>query len=184
MTVALGDATSAGDTLVVTYNGATIGTATASATDVSNGSMDISLNNVKDLYNGGRNQLTFTISDALGGTNSYLQSIEVSTSFAASNSYILHFDGEADTLTSFTAGDGASGDKMNISQLLNDAGYTGSIDWSTLESGGYIERTDDGSGNTIISVDKDGAAGNTHDLQHIVTLNNTTAANLDDDDIE
>ena len=184
LTVALGDATSAGDTLVVTYNGATIGTATASATDVSNGSMDITLDNVADLYHGGRNLLTFTISDALGGTNSYLQSMEVNTPTAQSNSYILHFDGEADTLTSFTAGDGAGGDKMNISQLLNDAGYTGTIDWSTLESGGYISRADDGSGNTIISVDKDGSAGTTHNLQHIVTLNNVTASNLDDDDIE
>ena len=184
LTVALGDATAAGDTLVVTYNGNQIGTATTTATDISNGSMDITLNNVENLYNGGRNQLTFTISDALGGTNTYTQSIEVATNSAASNSYILHFDGEADTLTSFTAGDGAGGDKMNISQLLNDAGYTGAIDWTTLESGGYISRTDDGSGNTIISVDKDGTAGTTHDLQHIVTLNNTTAANLDDDDIE
>ena len=184
LTVALGDATAAGDTLVITYNGATIGTATTTATDISNGSMDITLNNVENLYNGGRNQLTFTISDALGGTNTYLQSIEVATNSAASNSYILHFDGEADTLTSFTAGDGAGGDKMNISQLLTDAGYTGAIDWTTLESGGYISRTDDGSGNTIISVDKDGTAGTTHDLQHIVTLNNVTAANLDDDDIE
>ena len=184
LTVALGDATAAGDTLVVTYNGNQIGTATTTATDISNGSMDITLNNVENLYNGGRNQLTFTISDALGGTNTYLQSIEVATNSAASNSYILHFDGEADTLTSFTAGDGAGGDKMNISQLLTDAGYTGAIDWTTLESGGYISRTDDGSGNTIISVDKDGTAGTTHDLQHIVTLNNTTAANLDDDDIE
>ena len=184
LTVALGDATSAGDTLVITYNGATIGTATASATDVSNGSMDITLNNVENLYNGGRNLLTFTISDALGGTNTYLQSMEVATNSAASNSYILHFDGEADTLTSFTAGDGAGGDKMNISQLLTDAGYTGNINWNDLESGGYIDRTDDGSGNTIISVDKDGTAGTTHDLQHIVTLNNTTASNLDDDDIE
>ena len=184
LTVALGDATSAGDTLVVTYNGNQIGTATASATDISSGSMDITLNNVENLYNGGRNQLTFTISDALGGTNTYMQSIEVATNSAGSKSYILHFDGEADTLTSFTAGDGAGGDKMNISQLLTDAGYTGAIDWTTLESGGYISRTDDGSGNTIISVDKDGTAGTTHDLQHIVTLNNTTAANLDDDDIE
>ena len=181
LTVALGDATSAGDTLVVTYNGNQIGTATASATDISSGSMDITLNNVENLYNGGRNQLTFTISDALGGTNTYLQSMEVATNSAASNSYILHFDGEADTLTSFTAGDGAGGDKMNISQLLNDAGYTGAIDWTTLESGGYISRADDGSGNTIISVDKDGGGD---DLQHIVTLNNVTAANLDDDDIE
>ena len=184
LTVALGDATAAGDTLVVTYNGNQIGTATTTATDISNGSMDITLNNVENLYNGGRNLLTFTISDALGGSNTYLQSIEVATNSAASNSYILHFDGEADTLTSFTAGDGAGGDKMNISQLLTDAGYTGAIDWTTLESGGYISRTDDGSGNTIISVDKDGTAGTTHDLQHIVTLNNTTAANLDDDDIE
>ena len=184
LTVALGDATAAGDTLVVTYNGNQIGTATTTATDISNGSMDITLNNVENLYNGGRNQLTFTISDALGGTNTYLQSMEVATNSAASNSYILHFDGEADTLTSFTAGDGAGGDKMNISQLLNDAGYTGAIDWTTLESGGYISRADDGSGNTIISVDKDGTAGTTHDLQHIVTLNNVTAANLDDDDIE
>ena len=181
LTVALGDATAAGDTLVVTYNGNQIGTATTTATDISNGSMDITLNNVENLYNGGRNQLTFTISDALGGTNTYLQSIEVATNSAASNSYILHFDGEADTLTSFTAGDGSGGDKMNISQLLTDAGYTGAIDWTTLESGGYISRTDDGSGNTIISVDKDGGGD---DLQHIVTLNNTTAANLDDDDIE
>ena len=180
----LGDSTAVGDVLTITYNGATIGTATASATDVSNGSMDITLNNVENLYNGGRNLLTFTISDALGGTNTYMQSIEVATNSAASNSYILHFDGEADTLTSFTAGDGAGGDKMNISQLLTDAGYTGAIDWTTLESGGYISRADDGSGNTIISVDKDGTAGTTHDLQHIVTLNNTTAANLDDDDIE
>ena len=184
LTVALGDATAAGDTLVITYNGNQIGTATASATDISNGSMDITLNNVENLYNGGRNQLTFTISDALGGTNTYLQSIEVATNSAASNSYILHFDGEADTLTSFTAGDGAGGDKMNISQLLTDAGYTGNINWNDLESGGYISRTDDGSGNTIISVDKDGTAGTTHNLQHIVTLNNTTASNLDDDDIE
>ena len=184
LTVALGDATAAGDTLVVTYNGATIGTATTTATDISNGSMDITLDNVDDLYHGGRNLLTFTISDALGGTNTYLQSMEVNTPTAQSNSYILHFDGEADTLTSFTAGDGAGGDKMNISQLLTDAGYTGTIDWTTLESGGYISRTDDGSGNTIISVDKDGAAGTTHNLQHIVTLNNVTASNLDDDDIE
>ncbi len=184
LTVALGDATAAGDTLVVTYNGNQIGTATTTATDISNGSMDITLNNVENLYNGGRNQLTFTISDALGGTNTYLQSMEVATNSAASNSYILHFDGEADTLTSFTAGDGAGGDKMNISQLLTDAGYTGNINWNDLESGGYISRTDDGSGNTIISVDKDGSAGTTHDLQHIVTLNNTTASNLDDDDIE
>ena len=184
LTVALGDATAAGDTLVITYNGNQIGTATTTATDISNGSMDITLNNVENLYNGGRNLLTFTISDALGGSNTYLQSIEVATNSAASNSYILHFDGEADTLTSFTAGDGAGGDKMNISQLLTDAGYTGAIDWTTLESGGYISRTDDGSGNTIISVDKDGTAGTTHDLQHIVTLNNVTAANLDDDDIE
>ena len=181
LTVALGDATAAGDTLVITYNGNQIGTATASATDISNGSMDITLNNVENLYNGGRNQLTFTISDALGGTNTYLQSIEVATNSAASNSYILHFDGEADTLTSFTAGDGAGGDKMNISQLLTDAGYTGAIDWTTLESGGYISRADDGSGNTIISVDKDGGGD---DLQHIVTLNNVTSSNLDDDDIE
>ena len=184
LTVALGDATSAGDTLVVTYNGNQIGTATASATDISSGSMDITLNNVENLYNGGRNQLTFTISDALGGTNTYMQSIEVATNSAGSKSYILHFDGEADTLTSFTAGDGAGGDKMNISQLLTDAGYTGNINWNDLESGGYISRADDGSGNTIISVDKDGTAGTTHDLQHIVTLNNVTAANLDDDDIE
>ena len=184
LTVALGDATAAGDTLVVTYNGNQIGTATTTATDISNGSMDITLNNVENLYNGGRNQLTFTISDALGGTNTYLQSMEVATNSAASNSYILHFDGEADTLTSFTAGDGAGGDKMNISQLLTDAGYTGAIDWTTLESGGYISRTDDGSGNTIISVDKDGTAGTTHDLQHIVTLNNVTSTDLDDDDIE
>ncbi len=184
LTVALGDATAAGDTLVVTYNGNQIGTATTTATDISNGSMDITLNNVENLYNGGRNQLTFTISDALGGTNTYLQSIEVATNSAASNSYILHFDGEADTLTSFTAGDGSGGDKMNISQLLTDAGYTGAIDWTTLESGGYIDRTDDGSGNTIISVDKDGSAGTTHNLQHIVTLNNTTASDLDDNDIE
>ena len=184
LTVALGDATAAGDTLVVTYNGNQIGTATTTATDISNGSMDITLNNVENLYNGGRNQLTFTISDALGGTNTYLQSMEVATNSAASNSYILHFDGEADTLTSFTAGDGAGGDKMNISQLLTDAGYTGNINWNDLESGGYIDRTDDGSGNTIISVDKDGSAGTTHNLQHIVTLNNTTASNLDDDDIE
>ena len=184
LTVNLGDSTAVNDVLTVTYNGATIGTATASATDVSNGSMDITLNNVENLYNGGRNLLTFTISDALGGTNTYMQSIEVATNSAGSKSYILHFDGEADTLTSFTAGEGSGGDKMNISQLLTDAGYTGAIDWTTLESGGYIDRTDDGSGNTIISVDKDGTAGTTHDLQHIVTLNNVTAANLDDDDIE
>ena len=64
------------------------------------------------------------------------------------------------------------------------AGYTGSIDWSTLEGDGYISRTDDGSSNTIISVDKDGTAGTTHDLQHIVTLNSVSASTLDDDDIE
>ena len=184
ITVTLGGTAEDGDIITINYGNTQIASpVTLTSADITAGTIDVTLDNVAGLYDGAKNQITVIISDPAGGAKAYDQAFSVDTSgVATNNSYLLFFGTEADTINGFTAGtDDASGDKMNISNILSDIGYTGAVDWNTLETGGYISRADDGSGNTIISVDKDGGGD---DLQHVLTLNGVTAANLDDDDLE
>ena len=184
LTIDLGGTAEDGDIITINYGNTQIAsTVTLTSADVTNGTIDVTLDNVAGLYDGAMNQITVIISDPVGGgAKAYEQAFSVDTSgVATNNSYLLFFGTEADTINGFSAGDGAGGDKMNISNILSDIGYIGAVDWNTLETDGYISRADDGSGNTIISVDKDGGGDN---LEHVLTLNGVTAANLDDDDLE
>ncbi|MGA4424030.1 Ig-like domain-containing protein [Ralstonia nicotianae] len=92
----------------------------------------------------------------------------------------------ADTITDFTLASGpddATADRIDVSALL--VGYTPEADGAahyvngvaTIDSGDtigqYLTATSDGAGNTVITIDRDGA-GTTYSATTLVTLTNVT----------
>ena len=81
---------------------------------------------------------------------------------------------ESDTITDFTVADAnAGGDVLDLSDLLTDSGYSG--DAATLQN--FVAVTES-SGNTIVSVDADGAGSAA--AQTVVTLQGVTNVTLQD----
>ncbi|MGQ0750832.1 MAG: type I secretion C-terminal target domain-containing protein, partial [Betaproteobacteria bacterium] len=101
---------------------------------------------------------------------------DVLTGGAGSDTFaFLGSDGvESDTITDFAVGDAsAGGDVLDISDLLTDSGYAG--DAATLQN--FVSVVESG-GNTLVSVDADGAGPAT--AQQIVTLQGVTNTTLQD----
>lgn len=97
------------------------------------------------------------------------------------DTYVFHANPGHDTVTDFTAGNGANHDRLDIADLLSGYGgpSSGPGTLTALQNGGFLQFTQNGA-DVDVKVDTNGGGDN---FQTVVTLSNVNLASLVDENV-